>query len=104
MSIWISIIIAGIINYLTRLGSVLAINPKRMSDKTKQILNYVPSAVFPAIIFPAVFLNQENELVHFSDPKVVAISLAFVIGVLTQNLIITIISGLISFWTILFLL
>ena len=38
MSIWISIVIAGIINYLTRLGSVLAINPKRMSDKTKQIL------------------------------------------------------------------
>ena len=94
MSILLSIIFAGIINYLTRLGSVLAINPKKMNNKTKLLLSYVPS----------VFLNQENELVHFSDPKVVAISLAFVIGVLTQNLIITIISGLISFWTILFLL
>ena len=81
MSIWISIIIAGIINYLTRLGSVLAINPKKMSDKTKQILNYVPSAVFPAIIFPAVFLNQENQLVQFNDPKVFAIIIAFFIGI-----------------------
>tara|TARA_B100000035_G_C20846865_1_gene485621 strand:+ start:203 stop:517 length:315 start_codon:yes stop_codon:yes gene_type:complete len=104
MSILLSIFFAGIINYFTRLGSVLAINPKKMNNKTKLLLSYVPSAVFPAIIFPAVFLNQENELVHFSDPKVIAISLAFVIGVLTQNLIITIISGLISFWTILFLL
>ncbi len=103
MSIWISIVIAGIINYLTRLGSVLAINPKRMSDKTKQILNYVPSAVFPAIIFPAVFLNQEGQLVQFNDPKVVAILIAFLIGILTKNLIITILSGLITFWTIIFL-
>ena len=103
MSIWISIIIAGIINYLTRLGSVLAINPKKMSDKTKQILNYVPSAVFPAIIFPAVFLNQENQLVQFNDPKVVAIIIAFFIGIFTKNLIITILSGLITFWTIIFL-
>jgi len=103
MSIWISIIIAGIINYLTRLGSVLAINPKKMSDKTKQILNYVPSAVFPAIIFPAVFLNQENQLVQFNDPKVVAIIIAFFIGIFTKNLIITILSGLITFWIIIFL-
>ena len=61
MSIWISIIVAGLINYFTRLGSVLIINPKRMSEKTKQVLNYVPSAVFPAIIFPAVFLDL-NEI------------------------------------------
>ena len=103
MSIWISIIIAGIINYLTRLGSVLAINPKKMSDKTKQTLNYVPSAVFPAIIFPAVFLIQENQLVQFNDPKVFAIIIAFFIGIFTKNLIITILSGLITFWIIIFL-
>ena len=37
MSIWFSIIIAGLINYLTRLVSVLAINPKKMSERTKKI-------------------------------------------------------------------
>ncbi len=104
MSIWISIIIAGIINYLTRLGSILIIKPSKMNDNTKQILKYVPSAVFPAIIFPAVFLNQDGNLVQLGDPKVVAISIAFLIGILSKNLVITILSGLISFWTILFLL
>jgi len=73
MSVWISIVIAGLVNYLSRLVSVLVINPKKMSERTKKILNYVPSAVFPAIIFPAVFLNQENQLVQFNDPKVIAI-------------------------------
>lgn len=104
MSIWFSIILAGIINYLTRLGSVLIINPKKLNNKTKQVLSYVPSAVFPAIIFPAVFLNQQGMLVEINDPKVIAISVAFLIGILSKNLILTILSGLISFWIIIFLL
>tara|TARA_B100000214_G_C23750448_1_gene527445 strand:- start:97 stop:414 length:318 start_codon:yes stop_codon:yes gene_type:complete len=102
MSIWISIILAGLINYLTRLGSVLIINPKKMNNTTKQILNYVPSAVFPAIIFPAVFLNQDGNLVEINDPKVLAIFIAFSIGIISKNLIVTILSGLISFWIITF--
>ena len=104
MSIWFSIILAGIINYLTRLGSVLIINPKKLNNKTKQVLSYVPSAVFPAIIFPAVFLNQQGMLVEINDPKVIAISIAFLIGIISKNLILTILSGLISFWIIIFLL
>ena len=104
MSIWISIIVAGLINYLTRLTSVLLINPTKLSKKTKHVLTYVPSAVFPAIIFPAIFLNQESNLVELNDPKVTAITIAFLIGIISKNLIITILAGLISFWIIIFLL
>lgn len=78
------------------------INPKKMNQITKQVLNYVPSAVFPAIIFPAVFLSNEGNLVEFNDPKVIAISIAFLFGIFTKNLILTIISGLTSFWIIIF--
>ena len=102
MSLWISIIVAGLINYLTRLGSVLIINPKKMNEKTKQVLNYVPSAVFPAIIFPAVFLDLNENLVHFNDPKAFSILIAFISGLITKNLIVTILSGLICFWILLF--
>ena len=66
-----SIIIAGVINYLTRLGSVLLIKPQKLNSTLKNVLNYVPSAVFPAIIFPAVFLNDYGLLVEFNDPKVI---------------------------------
>ena len=104
MSIWISIIIAGVINYLTRLGSVLIIKPEKMGEKTKQLLKYVPSAVFPAIIFPATFLNDSGNLVLINDPKVIGISIAFIVGIISKSLIITIMSGLISFWIIIFLL
>ena len=103
MSIWITIIIAGLINYLSRLGSVLIINPNKMNNTNKNILNYVPSAVFPSIIFPSIFFNQDGSIVDFNDPKIIAISIAFAIGIISKNLIATILAGLISFWTIIFL-
>ena len=102
MSIWISIILAGLINYLTRLGSVLIINPKKMNNTTKQILNYVPSAVFPAIIFPAVFLNDYWNLVELSNPKIYGATVAIVVGYLSRNIIATIFSGLLSYWLLIF--
>ena len=103
MSIWISIIIAGLINYLTRLGSVLLIKPQKLNNKLKIVLNYVPSAVFPAIIFPAVFLDNSGFYVEYNDPKIIAFIFAIVVGYFSKNIIATILSGLISYWIIIFL-
>ena len=103
MSIWISIIISGIINYLTRLSSVLLIKPEKLSDNTKIILSYVPSAVFPAIIFPAVFLNDTNTLLEFDNPKIIGFIVAVIIGYVSKNIITTIIAGLVSYWIVIFL-
>ena len=82
-----------VINYLTRLGSVIIINKKRWVKELKNYLNMFP-AVFPAIIFPATFLNDSGNLVLINDPKVIGISIAFIVGIISKNLIITIMSGL----------
>ena len=103
MTIWISIVIAGIINYLTRLGSILLIKPERLSERAKKILGYVPSAVFPAIIFPAVFFNETNTIVQINDPKIIGFFVAIIIGYISKNIILTIIAGLISYWIVIFL-
>ena len=103
MNIWISIIIAGVINYLSRLGSVLLIKPERLNENTKKILSYVPSAVFPAIIFPSVFLNESNTIVQINDPKIIGFIVSIIIGYLSKSIITTIISGLLSYWLVIFL-
>ena len=103
MNIWISIIIAGVINYLSRLGSVLLIKPERLNENTKKILSYVPSAVFPAIIFPAVFLNESNTIVQINDPKIIGFIVSIIIAYLSKSIITTIISGLLSYWLVIFL-
>ena len=99
---WISIIIAGILTYFTRMTMVALVRRDMLGDKLKDVLSYVPSAVFPAIIFPAVFFNDNGTFVEISDPKIFASIIAIVVGYFSRNVIATISSGLISYWIILF--
>ena len=99
---WISIIIAGVLTYLTRMTMVALVRRDMLGDKLKDVLSYVPSAVFPAIIFPAVFFNENGTFVEISDPKIFASIIAIVVGYFSRNVIATISSGLISYWIILF--
>ena len=100
---WISIIIAGILTYLTRMTMVALVRRDMLGDKLKDVLSYVPSAVFPAIIFPAVFLDNAGLYVEYNDPKIIAFIFAIVVGFFSKNIIATILSGLISYWIIIFL-
>tara|TARA_B100001029_G_C14762499_1_gene286699 strand:- start:263 stop:574 length:312 start_codon:yes stop_codon:yes gene_type:complete len=100
---WLSVIAAGILTYLTRTTMVTLVNKNILSSKIKQILGYVPAAVFPAIIFPGIFLNDTGFFISLDDPKIIAATLAIIIGYFTKNVIATILSGLISYWIIIFL-
>ena len=99
---WTSIIIAGVLTYLTRMTMVALVRREMLGDKLKEVLTYVPSAVFPAIIFPAVFFNDSGTFVVISDPKIFASIIAIIVGYFSRNVIATISSGLISYWIILF--
>ena len=101
---WMVIIIAGLITYFCRFSMVTVIKSEMLNEKTRLILSYVPSAVFPAIIFPAVFLNEVGLLDDLNNPKIIAATIAVLIGYLAKNVIATILSGLISYWIIIFLL
>ena len=100
---WLSVIIAGIITYITRMTMVTLVDGRILSAKLKQVLGYVPAAVFPAIIFPAVFLNETGILVNINDPKIIAAAIAIIVGYFAKNVIATILAGLISYWFIIFL-
>ena len=99
---WISIIIAGVLTYLTRMTMVALVRREMLGDKLKEVLTYVPSAVFPAIIFPAIFINDYGSFIEMNDPKIFAAIVAIIVGYFSRNVIATILSGLISYWIILF--
>ena len=96
--IWTWIFIAGIITFLTRYSMIALIKPKTLNETTKKALTYVPSAVFPAIIFPAVFLYKQGDFIYILSPQILAFFVAVIVGYLSKNVILTIASGLISFW------
>jgi branched-subunit amino acid transport protein len=73
-----------------------------MSDKLKKILSYVPSAIFPAIIFPPIFLDDLGSLDLENNPKVLAAIFAIIVGYFSRNILATILAGLVSYWFIIF--
>ena len=98
-----SIIFAGILTYFTRMTMIALISRDMLADKIKAVLEYVPSAVFPAIIFPAIFINDYGTFVQMNDPKIFGAIVAVIVGYFSKNIIATIISGLISYWFLIFI-
>ena len=101
---WILVFISGLITYFLRYSMISFIKKDMLNKKTKTLLGYVPSAVFPALIFPAVLLDSSASFVTYDDPKILAILVAMIVGLISKKIIATILSGLISYWIIIFLL
>ena len=100
---WLSIIIAGILTYFTRMTMIALVDRDMLGEKIRAVLAYVPSAVFPAIIFPAIFINDYGTYIEINDPKIFGAIVAIIVGFFSKNVIATIFSGLISYWFIIFL-
>ena len=82
---------------------MIALLKKEMfNDRIREVLSFVPSAIFPAIIFPAIFLDNSGEFQLENNPKIVAAIIAMLIGIISKNIIATIISGLASYWFLIF--
>ena len=99
---WLSIIIAGLLTYFTRMAMIALVGREMLSERVKEVLAYVPSAVFPAIIFPAIFINDYGTFVEMNDPKIFGAIVAIIVGYFSKNIIATILSGLISYWFLIF--
>ena len=77
MSNWALILYCGLITYLTRFSMIALIKKEMFNDRIRELLSFVPSAIFPAII-------------------------AMVIGIFSRSIIATIFSGLASYWFLIF--
>ena len=102
MSDWTLIIYCGLITFLTRFSMIALLKKEMFNDRIREVLSYVPSAIFPAIIFPAVFLDNTGFIQLEENPKILAAIIAMVVGIFTRNIIATIFSGLATYWFLIF--
>ena len=98
------IIYCGLITFLTRFSMIALLKKEMFNDRIREVLSYVPSAIFPAIIFPAIFLDTFGSIQLEDNPKILASIIAMIIGILSKNVLATIFSGLLSYWTFIFVL
>ena len=97
------IIYCGLITFLTRFSMIALLKKEMFNDRIREVLSYVPSAIFPAIIFPAIFFDNTGSIVIEDNPKILAAIIAMAVGILTKNIIATIFLGLTSYWFIIFI-
>ena len=102
MNNWILIISCGLITFLTRFSMIALLKKEMFNDRIREVLSFVPSAIFPAIIFPAIFLDSSGDFQLENNPKIMAAVIAMLIGIISKNLIATIIAGLASYWFLIF--
>jgi len=103
MSILTLIIYCGMITFLTRFSMIAILKKEMFNDRVREVLSYVPSAIFPAIIFPGIFINVNGVVDLENNPKILASIIAVTVGVLSKNIIATIFAGLIAYWYIIFI-
>ena len=73
-----------------------------LNNKAKKILSFVPAAIFPAIIFPPIFLDDAGSVDLENNPKILAAIFSIIVGYFSKNIITTIFAGLISYWILIF--
>ena len=102
MSDWALIVYCGLITYLTRFSMIAILKKEMFNNRAREVLSYVPSAIFPAIIFPAIFLDDFGTFQLEDNPKIMAALIATLIGIFSRSIIATIFSGLASYWFLIF--
>ena len=102
MTSWFLIIYCGLITFFTRFSMIALLKKEMFNERVREVLSYVPSAIFPAIIFPAIFLNNAGSIQIEDNPKILAAFIATIVGIITRNIIATIFSGLVSYWFLIF--
>ena len=62
---------------------MIALLKKEMfNDRIREILSFVPSAIFPAIIFPAIFLDNSGDFQLENNPKIMAAIIAIIAAII----------------------
>lgn len=98
MSVWLTIITAGLLTYATRLSFILLFGRIEMPAWLNQALRYVPPAVLTAIVFPELLLQDGSLYLSPGNDRLVAGAIAILVAWRTKNVLLTILAGMLALW------
>jgi branched-subunit amino acid transport protein len=98
MTIWVVILAAGVLTYTTRLSFILLFEKLNLPDWVKRALRFVPPTVMSAIILPELLMDNGVLRLLPVNPRLVAGAIAVLIAWRSRNVLLTILSGMITLW------
>lgn len=95
---WLNIVLLAIGTIAIR-GSIIAISARaKISDRLKELFTFIPAAILPAFIAPAVFFHQGQVAWLLSKERVVVLILAAILCWITRSTLATVGFGLLALY------
>ena len=96
---WIVIFVVGSLNYLSRLSFIALFAHVEMPPLVARALRFVPSTMLTAIVVPAIVFTAPATLAFsYTNPKLVAASIAALIAWRTKSATATMAAGMLALW------
>ncbi|MES2855210.1 MAG: AzlD domain-containing protein [Bdellovibrionota bacterium] len=97
---WINIAFLSIGTFSIRF-SIIALSARvKINERVKQLFSYIPSAVLPAFIAPAVFFHQGHVAWAFEKERLIVLILASAVCYFFRSTLATIAFGLVALYVI----
>ena len=104
MTLWLMLLIIGLITYAIRLSCIGLLGQREMPALLLKALRFVPITVLPAIILPQLFLRNNTLVLSVQNPRWIAGIIATIVAWRTRNVLLTILVGMVALWVLQFLL
>ena len=98
MSLWLTMLFAGLVTYLIRLSFILIVGQRPVPPLVRRALRLVPPAVLTAIVFPELFMPSGQLDLSFGNARLLAGLVAVLVAWRTKNAVLTIIIGMLVVW------
>lgn len=98
MTVWIVILAAGLLTYTIRLSFILLFEKLNIPKWVAAALRFVPPSVLSAIILPELFLENGVLKLVPVNPRLLAGVVAVLIAWRTRNVLLTLLSGMLTLW------
>jgi branched-subunit amino acid transport protein len=96
MNIWLVMIFGGLITFGMRFSFIYLFGKFEVPEMMRRALHYVPPAVLSAIVFPEVFLSNQQLDLSLGNHRLLAGLVAILVAYFTKNTLITILAGMIA--------
>jgi branched-subunit amino acid transport protein len=96
--VWAMILGAATITFLLRFSFLGTLEPGAIPPRVRELLRFVPPAVFAAIVVPALAIRDGSIELALSNPRPIAAAVALAVAWLTRSVIGTIAVGMGALW------
>ncbi len=96
MTIWLVIIIGGLLTFGMRLSFIQLLAHVEVPDMARRALRLVPAAVLSALVMPALLMPAGHLDVSFDNRRWLAGLIAMAVAWRTRNMLVTILAGMLA--------